>query len=282
MKNNKWFTLVELVVVIVVLAILWTIWFVSYSWQVITARDAQRKSDITMINNSIKKVSLQWADLRNWFLLNSSNKWTWTGKFFMKWQDLLLAWSFFYDAWDINLNNLQDVSNKLSDPKTKTSYKIWIFEQNYEVACTLEERNISYVIWIDKKRTSSWTISTISNINIVNNSFELSNFNDTLKFQSWDIIWTWSTWVKYTIDTIVWNTIYLTGTSLSWWLNNWNNIMLYSSDTWLIWNYKNWTVTSVTLSNCTNPWVILTLSWNLCPVINDEYLQNLIPYKVKQ
>lgn len=50
MKNNKGFTLVELIVVITILAILWTIAFISLQWYSSDARDSTRISDTASMN----------------------------------------------------------------------------------------------------------------------------------------------------------------------------------------------------------------------------------------
>ena len=49
MKNNKGFTLVELIVVVTILSILSTIWFVSYSWYLAWVRDTNRTSQLKAI-----------------------------------------------------------------------------------------------------------------------------------------------------------------------------------------------------------------------------------------
>ena len=52
-QNNKWFTLVELIVVVTILAILSTIWFVSYSWYLSWVRDTNRVSQLKAIWDSL-------------------------------------------------------------------------------------------------------------------------------------------------------------------------------------------------------------------------------------
>jgi len=76
--NKKWFTLIEVLIVVVILTILSTIWFISYSSYVTTARDSQRKSDLSIINNEIKRNFLNWFNLINlvdtWIV---NNTWSW-------------------------------------------------------------------------------------------------------------------------------------------------------------------------------------------------------------
>lgn len=60
MKNNKWFTLVELIIVIVILSILATIAFISFWNFTVSARDSKRLTDIknlwTLLESTITKV----------------------------------------------------------------------------------------------------------------------------------------------------------------------------------------------------------------------------------
>lgn len=60
MKNKtSGFTLVELIIVVAILGVLTTVGFISYSGYIASARDTKRVGAITLINNSIKKLSLQ-------------------------------------------------------------------------------------------------------------------------------------------------------------------------------------------------------------------------------
>jgi len=59
-KNNKWFTLVELIIVITILAILATIAFLSFQSFSADARDSKRVSDLWNINKAISLKSTEW------------------------------------------------------------------------------------------------------------------------------------------------------------------------------------------------------------------------------
>lgn len=264
-KNNKWFTLAELIIVIVILAILWTIWFISYSSYVVTARDSQRKSDISLINNEIKKISLNWFNLIS--LVNTwivNNSWSW--EFYLWWKNLSLNSS--YKAWSINFDYLVNMSTKLSDPKSKSEYILWVYNNNYEIAWSLEETKTSYIISSYKKRTWSWTLSSLSwSIDTSNNSISLLNKEDSIKYQIWDYIWTWSTSYKEIID-IVWEKIYLNNVT---WINSIDKIRLFKDDTWIIWNSKIW---AWSWNNCND---LTNLKQNLCPIKED--IPYLLPYQ---
>lgn len=266
MKNyNKWFTLIELIVVITILSILATVWFISYSSYVVTARDTQRKSDLSIINNEIKKVLLNWFNLIS--LVNTwtiNNTWSW--EFYIWWKNLSLNSS--YKAWSINFDYLINISNKLFDPKTKNDYVLWIYNNNYEIASSLEETKTSYIVSSYKKRTSSWTIVSLTwTIDASTNSISLLNKEDSIKFQIWDYIWTWTTDYKEIID-IVWEKIYLTNVN---WINSIDKIRLLKDDTWIIWNSKIWAWSWTNCNDLTN------LNQNICPLKEDT--QFLLPYQ---
>jgi prepilin-type N-terminal cleavage/methylation domain-containing protein len=58
-KQQKAFTIVELIVVVAIISILWTIWFISFSENISEARDGQRKSDLAQIKSSMKLYKQQ-------------------------------------------------------------------------------------------------------------------------------------------------------------------------------------------------------------------------------
>jgi Tfp pilus assembly major pilin PilA len=263
--KNKWFTLAELIIVIVILAILWTIWFMSYSSYVVTARDSQRKSDISIINKEIKKISLNWFNLitlvNTWIINN-----TWSWEFYIGGKNLSLNSN--YKAWSINFDYLVNISNKLLDPKTKNEYVLWVYNNNYEVTSSLEETKTTYIVSSYKKRTSSWTLISLTwTIDTSNNSITLLNKENSIKYQIWDYIWTWTTNYKEIID-IVWEKIYLNNVS---WLNIIDKIRLFKDDTWIIWNSKIWVWTWTNCNDLTN------LKQNICPLKED--IPNLLPYQ---
>ena len=62
MKNKiykDWFTLVELIIVMTILTIISTVWFISYNWYVVSARDANRVSQISGIYKSLETYRIK-------------------------------------------------------------------------------------------------------------------------------------------------------------------------------------------------------------------------------
>lgn len=267
LKCNKAFTLVELIVVIMILAILATLWFVSYSSYTLSARDSARKSDLSILNNSIKTQSLKWFNI-SMLVDNSLIDNTWSGEFYYAGKKI--SWNTDYKAWGINYEYLPDISKPFLDPKTQTSYILWAYVSNYDLSATLEEGNISIILSSYKKRTSSWTISALTwTVNTFNNSITLLNIEDSVKFQIWDMIWTWSISSKEIVD-IVWEKIYLDDVV---WISSIDKIRLYKDDTSLIWNASNWEWTWIDCNNVSN------LKENVCPI--KENISLLVPYKIK-
>lgn len=267
MKNsNKWFTLVELIIVIGILSILSTIWFISYSGYTIQARDTQRQSDISLLSNSIKQLSLRWFQLSLLVDTWSINR-TWSGEFYFGGKNL--SWVPEYKAWGINFDYLTDISTPLFDPKTKTSYILWAHKTNYEIAATLESTKTSYISSSYKKRTSSGTIAPLTgDVDMDNNSIELLNKEESIKFQVWDMIGTWGLSSREIID-IIWEKIYLNDVSNFFPIDK---IRLYKNDTSLIWNISTgvWTGTDC-LGGVEN------LQSNVCPIVSESTF--LLPYK---
>ncbi|MDD2516229.1 MAG: prepilin-type N-terminal cleavage/methylation domain-containing protein [Candidatus Gracilibacteria bacterium] len=276
-RNKGGFTLIELIVVIGILIILSTIGFISYSGYLATARDSQRKADLSLISNSLKKISMQGADILG-LVKDGSNTGTGAGKFFLKGKDLTT--SDLYKAGNINFDLFQDIKD-MSDPKTKSSYKIGVYAQDYEVAASLEETNTSYMLGSYKKRTSSGTISSLTGtIDSTNNALDLNNYNDALKFQVGDIISTGSisgSGNYLTIDSIVGTKIYLTGGSVSI-IDISDSIQLANDDTGIIGNVKNGNQIINSKTDCINDGIILTIDSNQCPLQDSGYFKNLLPY----
>lgn len=265
LNQNKWFTLIEVMIVITIIAILWTISYSGYSSYTITARDSQRKSDIGIINNEIKSISLKWFNLTN--LVNTwsvNNTWSWN--FFIGWKNI--SKDMRYKAGWINFDYFKNLTSPLLDPKNRHTYILWIFNNNYEIAGSLEESKTTYLISSYKKRTSSWTITSLGeNFDIINNSITLLNKEDAIKFQIWDYIWTWTTQYKEIID-IIWEKIYLDNISG---INSIDKIRLFKNDTGIIWNSKAGIWNGVDCNNSLN------LKENICPL--QENIINLLPYQ---
>jgi len=295
LKNKKGFTIIELIVVIVILAILGSIWFISYNSYLKTARDSQRKSDITLINNALNKTySTNSTNLMSFINTTNSasgtNAWTWAWIFFLKWIDMVaLNDHNRYNAWEIVLDTLQDISEDVKDPKTKKNYRMWVYyttwiAQEYEIACSLEETDASYVLRSFKKRTASWTLSTI--VWTGSSYVQLGSYNDASKFKAWDALAIWA-YSGFTIDTILQDKLYLTWTDASSAINQTDiitlQVKLMNDDTWLIWNAAKWTKngTITSISSCRNNDSTQNLQENICPLSWDEY-EKLQPYSLTE
>jgi prepilin-type N-terminal cleavage/methylation domain-containing protein len=265
MKNLKWFTLVELLVVLTIISILATIWFISYTWYLAWARDTQRISDLDTLNNTIKMYSLNWYNLLSLVNTGSTNR-TWSWEFYSEWRNISLNSS--YKAWFINFDYLKLINQEIVDPKTKTSYILWVYKTNYELASTMEENKNSYILRWYKTRTSSWTIATLTGVNLTDKYVTLTNIEDNQKFKIGDYIWTWSTSYREIMD-IVWSKIYLNDAS---WISTSNTIKLLNNDTSLIWNSANW---SWIWTNCL---ALDNVAANVCPIKERDPL--LLPYKI--
>ncbi len=60
--NNKWFTIVELVVAMTILLVLTGLWFYSYTQNVVDARDSVRVSDLASVSSQLKLYKkARWA-----------------------------------------------------------------------------------------------------------------------------------------------------------------------------------------------------------------------------
>lgn len=266
-KNTQAFTLIELIVVIVILSILATIWFLWYSSYTLQARDSARKSDITILSNAMKNLSLKWTRLVLLVDTGSINR-TGNGNFYFWW--INLTGNPNYKAGAINYDFLTDVSSPLFDPKTKTSYIVWAYQSNYDLATTIEENNMTYIQSSYKKRTASWTIVSLTGtVDVANKNVVLLNQEETVKLRIWDYIWTWTTVGKEIID-IIWEKIYLSDVT---WISSIDKIRLLYNDTSLIGNVKIWLGTGIDCNNLSN------LKENICPI--REEISWLVPYNVK-
>lgn len=168
--NKKAFTLTELLVVIVVVWILSTIWLLSYISYLWDARDAQRKSDLTLLWVSLKQYKQQrWnypTPWNNFRLTFSSSDNT-----------VAIQWEMNNDVLLTNLDKLP-LDPKLNRPYI---YSVTNNSQEYQLALTLENkdvytalvewdyksvsRNILPSIVLAVEKPSTWYISINSNFN---------------------------------------------------------------------------------------------------------------------
>ncbi len=109
MKNNKGFTLVELIVVITILAILWTIAFISLQWYSSESRDSKRISDLWQI-----RTWLQIEQAREWRVPMPEESVTVTNS----WSNLTIQW--YAGTWTLNTLRISDNAKDPSDNKYYT------------------------------------------------------------------------------------------------------------------------------------------------------------------
>lgn len=262
--SKKAFTLVELIIVISILSILSTLGFISYSWYTLQARDTQRQTDLWILNNSIKLLSLRNFNISVLVNTGSIDR-TWNGEFYVWGENISGASD--YKAWEINFDYLTDISSPLFDPKTRKSYILWAYNTKYELAATLEGTKMSYIISSYKKRTSSWTQASLTGtIDAVNNSIELLNKEESVKFQIWDKIWVGWTTEKKIVD-IIWEKIYLDNVTD---ISIIDTISLYKDDTFLIGSIGQGTKDS---EDCTDE---KNIKENICPIKEDTPF--FVPY----
>lgn len=189
MKNNKKaFTLVELIVVIIVLSILSTLGFISYSNYSWEARDAKRKSDI---GNLTKQLELRKIDGEDIFLFVLDDSSTINAGIDISWyQTTAELWST-YKAWNADFVYLELVWENFTDPLTWDSYKVWVtsYEDRYEVAASIEQ-NWDYSSYVDGTWLPRTSLETQVDINkIIWNTVYLSGSTKSdLILYAWDMV----------------------------------------------------------------------------------------------
>lgn len=167
MKNNKGFTMFELLIVISILVILSTIWIVSYSWNLTESRNAKRISDLSNLS-----VALKEDKITRWYYLYPKNSVEISNG----------AWNIVAYKWEINSDvPLSKVDKFPKDPLIKDRNYVFSVTKNrnkFELSTVLESWNIdwndlwlsSYVTW-DYKTSNltilpSITIASDSNLDI--------------------------------------------------------------------------------------------------------------------
>ena len=147
----------------------------------------------------------------------------------------------------------------------------------YEIAATMEDGNMAYILGSFKKRTSAGTVSPLAGApDTVNNILTLANYSDSMKFRVGDIVSTGST-ATIAISSIAGTKLYMSG-SVSAILGT-DQIRLAHDDTDIIGNAKNGATATVT--DCTQSSQTVTLAANLCP-ISGNLGSGLIPYTLVQ
>jgi prepilin-type N-terminal cleavage/methylation domain-containing protein len=157
-KQNKAFTLVELIVVITILAILWTIAFISLQWYSKDTRNSVRLSDLSNIDKTL------WIKLVTaWKVPVPYNK-----------IDITASGTIFiyqWNAWERVLEVLW-VSNWWKDPK----------DEIYYTYATNTSLNKYQLIWF-----MEW--DAIASNSIVNNSYAVTDLTERSIITKWDELW---------------------------------------------------------------------------------------------
>lgn len=125
--SKKGFTLVELVVVVTILTILASIWYISYSSNIIDARDTQRQSDMDGL-----KIDLKSHKQKEGAYPLPINPFTLTNTGIVAYQ------------WVISDTIVSNVLKNIPrDPKTKNWYTYWVNanRQQFQIALTKENQD---------------------------------------------------------------------------------------------------------------------------------------------
>lgn len=149
MRNNRWFTLVELIVTITILAILATIWFVSFQGYWVSARDSVRLSDISNIDKALNYFEAEnqyFPEPTNWYNVTYSGWVVWT------------QWVF----WDSMLQTIQNMSQVPVDPLTWLPYTYSILnnKKEYQVAWILEWSQVAQINPISQAYVNGKNLAT--------------------------------------------------------------------------------------------------------------------------
>ena len=207
LTNNKWFTLVELVVVITILAILSSVWIVSYQDYIRNARNSVRISDMSNI-----KIWLKNHKLKNW---SYPIPW-WYLSFYNSWIEIFKQWELNDDV------ATEEISKKPKDPyvagksymystlSNKLIFQIWMINELNDSLLS------SYVDWdyqriADKLPSILIASSQTWEINVLSWWFIIDKSPYNLPYdESWDV-YNW--WKKFseitawlTIPTFAWYT----------------------------------------------------------------------------
>jgi len=158
MKNQKAFTLVELIVVITILAILWTIAFISLQWYSKDTRNSVRLSDLSNID---KMLSIKIVESWKVPMPDSKIDITASGTTFI----------YQWNAWERVLEVLW-VSNWWKDPKDEIYY-------TYATNISLNKYQL---IWF-----MEW--DAIADNSFVNNSYAVTDLTERSIITKWDELW---------------------------------------------------------------------------------------------
>jgi prepilin-type N-terminal cleavage/methylation domain-containing protein len=188
-KQNKGFTLVELIVVITILAILWTIAFIALQWYSKTARDSARISDMSRIKSSLELFSVE------------------TGKYpeptdftAITYSGTLSAWDQ-WEFWEQTFRNVNRLDKIPVDPVTDKQYTYSTTQnrKEYQVAGILETQDL---VLVPTSMVNAWETTAIARItwNYNGSILKVKKWNETVLLASPSIIC--SEWM--TVEECLW------------------------------------------------------------------------------
>ena len=188
-KQNKGFTLVELIVVITILAILWTIAFIALQWYSKTARDSARISDMSRIKSSLELFSVE------------------TGKYpeptdftAITYSGTLSAWDQ-WEFWEQTFRNVDRLDKIPVDPVTDKQYTYSTTQnrKEYQVAGILETQDL---VLVPTSMVNAWETTAIARItwNYNGSILKVKKWNETVLLASPSIIC--SEWM--TVEECLW------------------------------------------------------------------------------
>jgi len=267
-KQNKAFTLVELIVVITIIAILWTIAFISLQWYSQSARDSTRVSDIQNI-----KTSLELFQTEAWKYPDT----TWWTQVTYLWAEVWTQWTFweqtFTNVWKLNKIPTDPLVNReytYSVLNTKNEYQLWAIYESDNLAGNIDNEilNTTYA-WDNKAiwmitwnynwilaKVSTWsTLYTLGVPSIINSDLTNTNLIDiiTNNHLSYD-------WFNNLPASYEW-TIFNTLSSEPLVLVNPSNLVIYS---WSIENLSTWTGQIEFIEN-----MQLSYTWTIIAWLNE-------------
>ena len=168
--NNKWFTIVELVVAMTILLVLTGLGFYSYTQNVVDARDSVRVSDLASVSSQRK--------------LYKKSRWAYPlpGDTF----NLLNRWRIVANQWVLNENVTLTTLDKIPyDPSLERPYVYSTTrnKQEFQLALTLESVDSGHALleW-DYKSVSKSVLPTI-----------VLATNDWIDKEINNAVWAWST-----------------------------------------------------------------------------------------
>lgn len=206
MKNNKGFTMIELLIVITILVVLSTVWIVNYSWNLAESRNAKRISDLTNFNIALKEDKIS----RGYYLYpkNAVEISNW-------------AWNVIVYKWEINSEvPLSKIDKFPTDPLIKNKNYVFSVTKNrkyFELSTIIENGNVkwnefwfsSYITW-DFKSSNVTTLPSISfatdtslDISVDNSKFVFNKLELNLPYD-----WDWKAFSQaVSLDQILWEEI---------------------------------------------------------------------------